>query len=218
MPAPSPPPATSAAPAEPGAPRARAAALPPSERRALIVAATRPLLLKHGAAVTTRQIAEAAGVAEGTIFRVFPDKESLLEAVLDDGLDTAALDASLAEIDSSLPLEDRLIAAVELLRGYMADVLQLRTALGLMQVSNRVTESADRRRAATLRAIAALLDPHRDQLRRDPAEAAHVLRGLTITATHPGLVLGEPLSSEEIVTLFLDGVRRRPDAEGSGAA
>ena len=61
----------------PSAPsRTRATALPPSERRAEIVAATLPLLLAHGAAVTTRQIAEAAGIAEGTIFRVFPDKES----------------------------------------------------------------------------------------------------------------------------------------------
>ena len=68
----------------PSAPsRTRATALPPSERRAEIIAATLPLLLAHGASVTTRQIAEAAGIAEGTIFRVFPDKESLIEAVVE---------------------------------------------------------------------------------------------------------------------------------------
>jgi len=42
--------------------RTRAAALPPSERRAEIIAATLPLVREHGANVTTRQIAEAAGI------------------------------------------------------------------------------------------------------------------------------------------------------------
>jgi AcrR family transcriptional regulator len=190
-------------------PRVRAAALPPSERRAEIVAATRPLLLTHGAAITTRQIAEAAGIAEGTIFRVFPDKDSLLEAVLDDALDTAAPDDALAGIDPALPLEARLVAAVDILRRYVADVLQVRTALGMMQASPTVTANAERRRTAHLSAIAAFLEPHRAELRRDPMEAAHVLRGLTITGTHPGLIPGEGLASEEIVTLFLDGVRAR---------
>ena len=73
----------------PSAPsRTRATALPPSERRAEIIAATLPLVLAHGAAVTTRQIAEAAGIAEGTIFRVFPDKESLIEAVVESAFDS----------------------------------------------------------------------------------------------------------------------------------
>ena len=67
----------------PGEKRVRAAALPPSERRAEIIATTLPLLMEHGSAMTTRQIAEAAGIAEGTIFRVFEDKTALIEAVVE---------------------------------------------------------------------------------------------------------------------------------------
>ena len=71
----------------------RAAALPPEERRAAIVAAALPLLAAQGTNVTTRAIAEAAGVAEGTIFRVFPDKDALIQAVLDSALDPAPVSA-----------------------------------------------------------------------------------------------------------------------------
>ena len=58
--------------------RRRAAMLPADERRAAIVEAARPLLLEHGEMVTTKQIAEAAGIAEGTIFRAFPDKDAVI--------------------------------------------------------------------------------------------------------------------------------------------
>jgi len=182
--------------------RARAAAMPASERRAEIVAATLPLLLAHGSAVTTRQIAEAAGIAEGTIFRVFPDKDSLIEAVFEWALDTGAVDAALAAIDPALSFEARLIEAVEILRRRFADVLQLRTAIGMMQVSSPATTRSD------LSALAALFESERHEIRREPLEAAHLLRGLTIAGTHPALILDKPLEPAEIVSLFLDGVRR----------
>jgi AcrR family transcriptional regulator len=187
--------------------RTRATALPPSERRAEIIAATLPLVLAHGAAVTTRQIAEAAGIAEGTIFRVFPDKESLIEAVVESAFDASSTDAALLAIGPSLPLEARLIEAVELLRRRVADLWQLRTALGMMQVSSGGPSLHEKHRAPDLGPLATLFEPDRDKIRRSPLEAAHLLRGLTIASTHPALILEAPLSSEEIVSLFLDGVR-----------
>jgi AcrR family transcriptional regulator len=187
--------------------RIRAAALPPAERRAEIIAATLPLVLAHGAAVTTRQIAEAAGIAEGTIFRVFPDKESLIEAVVESAFDSTAADAALIAIDPALPFETRLIEAVEILRRRVADIWQLRTALGMLQVSSGEPSMIDKHRAPDLTPLAALFEADRVRIRRDPLEAAHLLRGLTIASTHPALVLDEPLPSAEIVSLFLDGVR-----------
>src|SRR3954469_1687384 len=179
--------------------RSRAAALPPEERRARIVEATLPLLLAHGTALTTRQIAEAAGIAEGTIFRAFPDKESLIAAVVDAALDATTVDAQFEAIDRALPLEERLVAAVDVLRRRMADVFQLRLAVG----------SIDQRPSADLGALATVFEPDRATLRRDPVLAAHLLRGLTLAGTHPSLAPDEPLTSEEIVSLLLDGLRRR---------
>src|SRR6185437_10931544 len=46
----------------------RAPAMRAEERRAAIIAATLPLLLERGTNISTRQIAETAGIAEGTIF------------------------------------------------------------------------------------------------------------------------------------------------------
>src|SRR3954454_10741580 len=92
----------------PAAKSRRAAALPPEERRAAIVAAALPLLAAHGTAVTTREIAEAAGIAEGTIFRVFADKEALIRAAIEKAFDPAPLVAALEAIDRALPLDGRL--------------------------------------------------------------------------------------------------------------
>src|SRR5450756_2416507 len=73
----------------------RAAPMAPDDRRAAILAAAVPLLRERGPSVTTRELAEAAGVAEGTLFRVFPDKAALVQAALDRALGPAEVVAEL---------------------------------------------------------------------------------------------------------------------------
>src|SRR5258708_22451029 len=107
----------------------RATALPPGERRSMIVQATLPLLLQNGEMVTTRQIADAAGIAEGTIFRVFADKDELLAAVIEMALDTAALEPAIAAIDVSLPFELAVREAVRILQRPVGDVLRLSSSV-----------------------------------------------------------------------------------------
>src|SRR3954447_14721236 len=90
----------------------RATPLPPDERRAAILLAVRPVLLERGAGVTSRELAEAAGVAEGTLFRVFTDKATLVREAVLAAVDPADSVPELAAIDRGLPLRQRVTAVL----------------------------------------------------------------------------------------------------------
>jgi AcrR family transcriptional regulator len=184
----------------------RATALPPDERRAAIVAATLPLLLERGANVSTRQIAEAAGIAEGTIFAVFPDKEAVVRAVLLAALDPEPTERELAAIDRSLPFEEQLILAVRVMQRRIKNIWRLLSSVG--------DTGAPRTPPADFAALADILAAGRTQLRTDPISAARQLRALTLAVSHPMFFGAEPMAPEAIVRLFLDGARAT-DCSGS---
>jgi AcrR family transcriptional regulator len=186
--------------------RSRAAALPPDERRARIIDAAVPLLLEHGHAVTTRQIVEAAGVAEGTLFRAFGDKDALVSAALVAACDATAAEDALAAIDPDLPLEERLMRAVEIVQRRLTLLFRL-AAGGVIQ---RLPDDHPLRQPAELKGLVRLFESERHRLSCEPRTAAKLLRGLTLGATHPALNPDAPMSPTEVVELLLDGVRARP--------
>ncbi|WP_216609895.1 TetR/AcrR family transcriptional regulator [Cellulosimicrobium protaetiae] len=99
----------------PVAERTRARPLSREERRDAIAAATIPLLVQHGAAVTTRQIADAAGVAEGTLFRAFADKDEILHAAVVRSLDPAPAVAAIGLLPDDDGLRPLVVSIVEFL-------------------------------------------------------------------------------------------------------
>jgi AcrR family transcriptional regulator len=203
----------------------RAAPLPPDERRAAILTAAMPLVRKHGTDVTTKAIAEAAGIAEGTVFRVFKDKDELLDAVVERAFDTGRLERQLAAIDRTLPLEVRALTATRLLQRRLEGVWQLMAAMRMGAPPRPRPGSpghphdprghADRD-SRILFHIAALFEPDVEQLSCAPEQAARLLRLITFSGSHPLISHGQPLTAEEIVDLLLHGVCRSDERHTSG--
>ncbi len=173
--------------------------MPPNERRAAIIEAVRPLLAEYGESVTSKQIAHAAGIAEGTIFRAFADKDELLDATLDAALDQETFELALRSIDGELPFEAQLIDATVLIQRRVVDVWTLLSHLSAKRherVRHPMTDSA---------ALADLFAAHSGRIRVDPVNAARLLRALTMSLTHP-MVAAEASSAAEIVDLILHGI------------
>jgi AcrR family transcriptional regulator len=191
-------------PAEAATKTKRAPALAPDERRAMIVAAAVPLLVEHGDRFTTRQIAEAAGIAEGTIFRVFADKDELIAAAIDLALDPAPLEAALDAIPRDLGFEATLLRAARILQQRVFGVWHLMSSVG-----PRFSEQ-HRRPMADSDALVALFARHRDCISVTPIAAARLLRALTLSTTHP-MLSNEPMSAKDLVQLFLHGVGAEGD-------
>ncbi|WP_371402463.1 TetR/AcrR family transcriptional regulator [Kribbella sp. NBC_00662] len=203
----------------------RATPLPPEERRAAIVEAALPLLEEFGAEVSTKQIAEAAGIAEGTIFRAFGSKDALIEAAMATVFDTSDMIRALEHVDRSLPLRERTIAAVEIGQKRLRGVFKLLFALRIRRPPefkhSTPMDEARRQRLSDLAnaAFADLLRPDADQLRVPPEEVVRMIGLLTFSATHPMISAGHVLTAEEIVDFAFDGLRKRgtdqpPAAEG----
>ena len=185
--------------------RERARPLAPADRREAIIAATRPLLYQHGRDTTTKLIAEAAGIAEGTIFRSFSTKDELFDAVLEREFDPEAFLTRVTEIDPALPLRDRLVAYVELLQQRFFGIFRLMAAMGMPKPPAKFQDEKVRRRLHD-HGLATVVRDDADRLTLPVDRFAELVRGLTFAASHPHLTEQSPLAPEEIVDVILHGV------------
>lgn len=187
----------------------RAPALPLDARREALIEATLPLLYQHGRSVTTRLIAEAAGVAEGTIFRAFATKDELIDAAIVHAFKPGAFLETLDEIDAALPLRDRLVAITRVMQQRFLASFGLIRALGLSGPPAHVKADVEGRRAWRAQASAAIaefLEPDAHRLRVAPLELVRVLWLLTFSGSHAEITDGHLMTAEEIVDTLLYGL------------
>jgi AcrR family transcriptional regulator len=156
------------------------------------------------------QIARDAGVGIGTLYRHFPTREALVEALYRKELDD--LCASAAELLATRSPADALRAWLDRFAGYVAAKREMADALRAVYASGAVTMSQARERLAA--AVQVILDAgSADGTLRDDVRAADVV-AMTVgmfTAT-PSIDDGH----EQLARMFgllLDALRRPGRAE-----
>ncbi|MER7787639.1 helix-turn-helix domain-containing protein [Streptomyces sp. NPDC097640] len=189
----------------------------------MIVAAALPLVAEYGAAVTTAQIARAAGIGEATIFRAFKDKEEVLGACTAEAMNPSHVLRELASISLDQPLADRLTEAAEAMRAHLARMGAVAGALhasghrrerspAARPSDSRTSDSRETSMRATRDALTELVEPDRAALRLPPERVASIFLGMLFTQLHFGAE-GADIDPVEFVGVLLHGTLNQP---GSG--
>jgi AcrR family transcriptional regulator len=151
-----------------------------------------------------------SGVAEGTLFRAFPDKDALIQATIQSAFDPAVTEQKLAAIDRTGTLRAQLIAAVEILKERVEQVWQLISAFNLPMPPKRPPSDVHTDKGIRDQ-LEALFVPHAAELRVDPNYAMRVMRSLAFAGTHPRISDNQPFTASEIVTILLEGIGRHDE-------
>jgi len=172
----------------------------------MIIEAVIPLLLEHGKDVTSRQIAEAAGIAEGTIFRAFGDKETLITAAVTAFMEGRNRSDLEPHIDPLLPFDDKLRALVEGMRHRVRDVMRMAALTG-----RRGPGPDEAQRLKFNAMISAVFDNNRSELRVDPDELGDYIRMFAIASSIP--IGTRQFSDDELVTFIKHGLLKPPSKD-----
>lgn len=184
------------------------------DRRRAIVAAVIPLLANKGSSVRTAEIARAAGIAEGTIFRAFPDKSALIYEACRAAMDPKPVSEAIRGISPALPMREQLAKAARLLLNHWNRVIAVaEAARSLPAPTGRQTADGLRLMKESAQAISAALTEifvrHGDELCITPAKAAAAFRGLIFASGHPLMRADQRLDIDDVLAVLLTGIARR---------
>jgi AcrR family transcriptional regulator len=167
-----------------------------------LVAAARAVFTEHGTSAPLEDIAERAGVGIGTLYRHFPTRQALLEAVYVDEVEAMA---QAANDLSALPPWDALSQWLHQYLGFAATKRALNEALVEAAPDSDVLLSC---RTAIVGAGTALVErAQRDGVVRGDTNFSDVVRMVAGIAMVP---TEDPEQKERLLELALDGLRYRP--------
>lgn len=163
--------------------------------------------------MTTREIAEAAGVAEGTLFRIFATKQALMMALIGHVTDPEPLIDDLQTIDLAEPLVERVRRILDVLGDHH---LRLRRVFGAVHslAHEKPTKAEQKRRDAAhavreaqlAHAIETILAPDGDHLRTTEAEAAAAIRSMSVMMGFPPSMLPDTLTTARVADILVHGI------------
>ena len=193
----------------------------PEERRQAIIDATLPLLLERGSDISTREIAQAAGVAEGTIFRAFETKLDLIHATIHTALMPDAAIACITGLPEGQGLTERVAAILEVLRDEIHRTRSLFTHLARPSIPPgpagpphapfggiRPPFNPHDAKIRLNAAVAVALQPYAGELAVPTTFAANLLSALAFASSFT-LTDDEPqISSEELSEVVLHGIAK----------
>ncbi len=202
------------------------------DRRDALVDAFVRVARREGRAPTTSEIATEAGVAEGTIYRVFASKDQLEQDAVQAAFCPGPVRRRITAVDPEGSLRERLVDFTRIMQVRFTEVFGLMGALGLTEPPNRGPHLACYEAGRHVRGsegdehvpvhqplldtIHALLVHDEDELTVPGPELVHRLRLFTFSASHPGITDGAVLTPEEIVDTVLLGLRRRDEGPTNG--
>lgn len=181
----------------------------PEDRRQAIIDATTQLVLEFGPEVSTRQIADACGLAEGTLFRVFESKRDILRAVVEHIIDPVVIVDEIRSFPEGLSLTDvvaALVATVDTASKRIRSVMAaMHSQLGGEKhhgpPSAKDHDKFIERHTQLVSAMASVLAPHADQLRVDAEVAAAFIQTSVFASGIP--MLGTRIADRTILTDLL---------------
>ncbi|MEV4350295.1 TetR/AcrR family transcriptional regulator [Actinoplanes sp. NPDC049596] len=167
-----------------------------------VLAAARAALADGGESLAMVAVARDAGVGVGTLYRHFPTREALVEAVYAAELEDVATSA--ATLLGQLPPDDALLAWLERYAAFLATKRGMMDTLRSSFAAGRIGPQTRERVTGAFRAI---LDSgaRAGTLRGDvdPEDAAGMLHGIFLTAGH------DPQRTSRMLGLLADALRTR---------
>ncbi|WP_063835981.1 TetR/AcrR family transcriptional regulator [Actinacidiphila yeochonensis] len=149
-----------------------------ARNRELILRTARGLFAAHGTGVGLNDIARAAGIGVGTVYRRFPDKEAILDALV-----AAKLAAFVGLLHEAAEVAD----PREALRGYLWAILELRV------------------RDRALHDVLARVESHSEEVEHHSAQLRRGAEALVTRAREAGVVRADFTSADFPVLMEMIG-------------
>lgn len=195
--------------------------MPPEQRRASIIDAAHTLLVQRGITFTTREVAEAAGIAEGTVFRHFATKDDLIRAVVDDAFDPAPLCREIDATDPDLDLARAVHHTLSLMQGRFDSISGVMAALHPRHRPpgpprhHGPHDGVRAWHAAVIESLTGILGRYSDRLRVPVDQTCTLLIASVLVDIGLAPVAVHRFSATELTDILLNGIAVAPPGPGT---